>query len=149
MNIPRISQTITQKTGQRPIDLSEDQLAPFSAVLTNNDIRAYLQHCIPSTRYIASGLVVCDYESLVLENLLEAGPGCFIYPFGYLVVGTSIGGNAVCFHADTGHVCWADHACFLPDSLSYREPQTREWVDLSEYTLDNVAQAMVQLSDDI
>src|SRR5206468_12508932 len=78
-----------------------------------------------------------------------AAPGSFIRPYGYLVVASSIGGNAVCFHSPSGKVFWADHVSFAPDCISFKDRTTGEWKYLHEYTPQNVAKALVPLDEDI
>lgn len=125
------------------------QLVAFNRVTTNSEIYQYLSTCLSDDDYTASGINVCSFLSLIQENLEEANPGKYIYPFGYLVIGTSIGGNAICFHEQTGMVVWADRACFMPQQVAYKEQNTGKWLYLEGYSDENVNKAMYTISDNI
>jgi hypothetical protein len=51
----------------------------------------------------------CDDQWLADENMEGVGPGGDINPYGWYVVGTTIGGNAVVVGADDPGVYFADH----------------------------------------
>jgi hypothetical protein len=51
----------------------------------------------------------CDDQWLEDENIEGVGPGGDINPYGWYVVGTTIGGNAVVVGADDPGVYFADH----------------------------------------
>lgn len=51
----------------------------------------------------------CDDERINAENMEGAGPGGDLNPFGWYVVGTTIGGNAVVVGAEDPGVYFADH----------------------------------------
>ena len=50
----------------------------------------------------------CDDQRLEDENMEGVGPGGDINPYGWYVVGTTIGGNAVVVGADDPGVYFAD-----------------------------------------
>lgn len=51
----------------------------------------------------------CDDQRLDDENMEGAGPGGDINPYGWYVVGTTIGGNALVVGTDEAGVYFADH----------------------------------------
>lgn len=51
----------------------------------------------------------CDDDELDAENMPGAGPGGWINPFGWYVVGTTGGGNGVVVGVDDPGVYFADH----------------------------------------
>ena len=73
----------------------------------------------------------CDDQGLSDENMPGAGPGGDLNPFGWYVVGTTVGGNAVVVRADDAGVYYADH----------------EWC--ADETADAVRQALVPLAPSI
>jgi len=149
VDISRIRHLVAVKSGREPVILDSERLAPFRLVTSHPHIASYLANCLPEERYTASGVGVCNLERLAEENLAEANPGCYIYRHGYLVVATSIGGNAICFHAPSGCVYWADHAGFSAGRVSYQDRLTGEWVDLEGCTDENVQRAVELLSENI
>jgi hypothetical protein len=67
-----------------------------------------------------------------------------LFPRGYLVIATSIGGNAVCFH-ESGAVYWFDHSSFYDGRVSYKDRRTGEWI-YEDLTDESIARAGVLLS---
>ena len=76
-----------------------------------------------------------------------SAPGSFIRPFAYLIIATSVGGNAICVHQATGQVFWIDHDSFSDDMISFRDRTTGEWQYLYEYSDVNVQRAMVPIAE--
>lgn len=146
MNTESIRQLIAAK-GVELDAVSPNRVQKFVRVLDNSNIRDYLTNCISRDGFRASGLSVKNLETLEMENLDEAAPGMYIYPYGYLVVATSVGGNALCFHAVTNRVYWANHGNFYDDQVSYRDVSGL-WVDAAA-TSDNVEKAMALVDEDI
>lgn len=73
----------------------------------------------------------CDDDRLNDENMPGVGPGGDINPYGWYVVGTTIGGNAVVVGADDPGVYFADH----------------EWCD--DGTAESVRQELIPLAASI
>ena len=73
----------------------------------------------------------CDDRDLDGENMPGVGPGGDLNPFGWYVVGTTVGGNAVVVRADDAGVYYADH----------------EWC--ADDTADGVRRALVPLAPSI
>ncbi len=106
----------------------------------------YLGSLTPEGMYEASGVRVLPLDA-IREEIQELAPGTRIFPYGYMPFATSIGGNAICFHAPTGDVVWADHDSFGTDEINYQDRSTGEY-HFVPFTPDHVAQAVVPLADD-
>ena len=116
MNINRIQNLLTQKTGKKPKAYSDAALVSMVEFLEQTQIADYLRHCLPDEVIEASGVRVLPLDAIQKEMAEGAAPGSFLRPFGYLVVATSVGGNAICFHSPSGKVFWADHVSFTTES---------------------------------
>lgn len=93
--------------------------------MTFEDIREFVDCC----RAIGSDEVsFCDAESFADENIDGAAPGGFLNPFGYFVIGTTIGGNAVVVGETDPRVCFADHEWYDDEEISYQDlAGDRQW----------------------
>ena len=60
---------------------------------------------------------------------------------------TSIGGNAICFHAPTGRVIWADHDTFGEEDITLKNRTTGDYHTVA-FTSEHVEKAVVSLADD-
>jgi hypothetical protein len=107
----------------------------------------YLRTLTPLEVYAASGVRVLSLDAIRTE-IQELAPGVLLFPQGYVPFATSIGGNAVCFHAPTGRVVWADHSYFLEDSIYYMDRSTGDYHSVP-FTPENIELAVVFLSDDL
>ena len=149
MNANTIRNLLEQKAGKLPKMRSHEELQSLAEFLEQPDTADYLQHCVPDDVIAASGVRLLPINAIEQEMAEGAAPGSFIRPFGYLIVATSIGGNAVCIHSATGKVFWADHDSFSDDSISYKDRASEDWKYLHEYTPANVEKALVPLSNNI
>jgi hypothetical protein len=147
MNTDLIKKLVAKKTSGRPLICDESKLAPLSEFLSHPEIGEYLRYCLPSDMVSASGIRLLTLDSILQEMSNGSAPGSFISPFGYIIVATSIGGNAVCVHSPSGRVFWADHTGFGPDSISFKDAATGKWKYHHQYTRENVSEALVPLSD--
>jgi hypothetical protein len=146
MNVQRIQSLVAGKAG-RTASPDPVRLSRFERLLAQRDIRDYLLHCLPAESYTASGVGVADLERLEAENLEHATPGLYLFPRGYLVIATSVGGNAVCVH-ESGRVYWFDHSSFYDDRVSYKDRATNQWV-YETLGDESMARAGVLLSPDL
>jgi hypothetical protein len=149
MNTIKIKALVRNKTGQEPIQYDEPLIEGHFGILGNNDVFQYLVACLPHHSYVASQVWVHDLGRMLQENVQAASPGQYIYPLGYLIIATSTGGNAICLHMKTGHVCWADSSYFSEGLISFQDRSSGEWIESFEYTDDIVRRAMVWFEDDI
>lgn len=147
MDLLKLQNLILAKGGSLVVP-GADWISRFERVLGNANIREYLTSCLTENGLAASGLSVKSVESIEAENLGEAAPGMYIHPYGYLVFATSIGGNALCFHADSDGVYWANHGNFYDDGVSYQNAASREWVD-EDVSPDAIRHAMVEVAANI
>lgn len=148
MNTSRIISLIETRTGIAAASYKQDDLDDLSVFFAHESIGNYLLSCLPIDSYVASGVSVHNLDRIRGEICEGASPGGFIFPHGYLVVASSVGGNAICFHSSTGRVVWADHTSFHSDSISYENRTTRKWIYLP-FSTENISQAVVPLSDNI
>ena len=109
-------------------------------------IGQYLMELTPRETFFASGIRIQSLEG-IKEEMQALTPGSLIFNHGYLVFATSIGGNALCFHAASGKVFWADHT-MSHDSITYKDRRTSEWFNVP-FTAESLEKALVPLSDNI
>ena len=134
--------------GLMPVPASADELGAFSRVMSHRGIAGYLSACLTQTGFAASGVRVKSLPQLREENGEGSAPGGFIFPFGYLVVATSVGGNAICFSAGDGKVYWADHTAFDGNEVAIQNRRTQEWSYLP-FSETNIPKALELLDDDM
>lgn len=149
MNIQSITTLLAEKSGSQSVTIGDEALICLSDFLVQSDIADYLRHCLPQEVLEASGIRLLPLDAIVQEMNEGVAPGGYIRPFGYLVVATSIGGNAICFHSISGQVFLVDHTSFADDCISYKDRVTDKWQYIYEYTPENVAKPMIHISDDI
>lgn len=106
----------------------------------------YLEHLTPEQKYVASGIRLLPLENIKGEIVHGAAPGGYIFPHGYMVFASSIGGNAICFHAPSAQVVWVDHTSFTEDSINYEDRPSGTWKYL-DFTEENIGKAVIPLSD--
>jgi hypothetical protein len=128
---------------RRPIDL-----AGFLPLGTGPDVEEYFLHLLPEDTYFASGVRVRSLKGIIAENAPSTAPGGFLYPYGYIVIATSIGGNAVCVDHRTGATYWADHDGFTSDEVHFEDRTTGQWMDLP-INPETVAKALVPLESSL
>lgn len=90
----------------------------------------------------------CDDQGLTDENMPGVSPGGDINPFGWYVIGTTVGGNGVVVRADDLGVYFADHEwCGEGTAESVRRelillaPSIEDWqqsVDKIDARLDEI-----------
>lgn len=149
MNVKNIVDLVAQKSGKQPKPWDDTALSSLAEFLEQPVIADYLRNCLPVEVLGASDVRLLPLDAIEQEIAEGAAPGSFIRPYGYLVVASSIGGNAICFHSPSGKVFWADHVSFAADCISFKDRATGQWKYLYEYTPENVEKALVPLADDI
>jgi hypothetical protein len=120
----------------------------FGKVAHHPDIAAYLTYCVCDEGYEAENLRVSGFSRLLEENLESVAPGKLIHPHGFLVLATSIGGNALCADAGTGSVYWFGHGQFTEHWIMWRDA-AGELREVDEYTADNIRGAGIKVSDSL
>jgi hypothetical protein len=147
MNTENIKKIIGRK-GIACVEHTIDELEPIKDFLKLKEIEEYLRFCLSNEGYQASGISLKSLRNILEENMPNVAPGGYINKFGYLVIGTSVGGNAVCFDSNSGKVYWADHVSFTEEEISYKDRETGDWVYLP-FSKENVLRALVLLDDNI
>jgi hypothetical protein len=150
MNTERIRNLLRALTGDEPLRLDEKELAPYERFLDNPDVRDYLTDCLldgDGWNYV-SGMHLCSLREIRDENLFSAAPGMYVFPEGYLVFATSVGGNALCLQASSGNVLWVDHAACDDHWVNYKDPETG-WYETLPRTSENVARIMRPVAQDL
>ena len=85
---------------------------------------AELQEVLPEVRW-------CDSDRLVLENAPEVSPGGYLNEYGFWVIATTIGGNAIVVSETESAIHFADHTSYCDDEVSFEDHEgTGEWIDL-------------------
>jgi hypothetical protein len=148
MDTDAIRSLVAAKAACLPVQYEAADLRGLDACMGHGDIRDYLSQCLSLSGYVASGVRVHNLRSIRDEVCPGAGPGGYIFPHGYVVVASSVGGNAVCFHSPSGRVVWADHEGFADGTICYKDRASGEWRD-AEFTPLNIERAVVLLSSDI
>ncbi len=120
-----------------------ERLGPFIA---HPQFGQYLAALTPREVFMASGIRVLPVDA-IRDEIYELAPGAWLFPFGYMPFATSIGGNAVCFHAPTARVVWADHDSFGEDEINYLDRNTGEY-RFVPFTPEHIELAVVPLSGD-
>jgi hypothetical protein len=149
MNVSKIKSILIKISGKQPNSYDDGDLTSLNEFLQQPNISNYLRHCLPKEIIGVSGVRLLPLDAIEAEMSEGAAPGSFIRTYGYVIVATSIGGNAICFHSPSGKVFWADHTSFNSGSIAFKDRTTGEWKYLYEYTPENVAKALVLLSDNI
>lgn len=124
-------------------EMFNEWLEPFIA---HPQFGEYLASLSPQGVYAASGVRVLPHSG-IRQEIQQLAPAARLLRYGYLPFATSIGGNAVCFHAPTGRVVWADHDSFGSDEIIYKDRNTSDCRTVP-FTPGHVAQAVVPLADD-
>lgn len=119
-------------------------LAGFLLPGTNPDVVEYFLHLLPTHTYSASGVRVKNLEGIIEENAPSTAPGGFLFPYGYIVIATSISGNALCVNQRTDAAYWADHDSFASDEVHFEERPSGQRIDLP-INPENIAKALVPL----
>lgn len=91
-------------------------------------------------------LRVVDRRRFVDENASDVTPGGFLTPYGFWVVATTVGGNAIVISEHDSGVYFADHSSYYDDEISFQDRQTRQWRDVA-WTPENVRRSLVKLAE--
>ena len=86
-----------------------------------------------------------DEDGFIAENT-ERSPGAIISRFGYWVVGTTVGGNAITLSSKDSAVRFCDHTGWYEDNLCFASK--RDYVE-RPYNDENVRLAQIVLADNI
>jgi hypothetical protein len=142
MDISKLSSLVSSKSL-----IGRQQFSFYQEVVVLDchiDVIEYLEKLVPIETYIASGIRVKTANGIIEENEEGVAPGGYLAPYGYLVIATSFGGNAICVNCATGATYWADQSSFTEDEISYENRETGDWVDLP-FSADNILYALIPI----
>jgi hypothetical protein len=148
LNLELLVSEIREASAQTPRHRPSAASA-FGKVSHHPDIAAYLTHCVCDEGYVAERLRVSGFSRLLEENRESASPGKLIHKFGFLILATSAGGNALCADAGTGHVYWFGHSQFTDHWITWNDPETGASKEADEYSADNIRAAGIKVSDSL
>lgn len=146
MNVSRIQEALSAKDVSVAPDCRQ-VLADIIQGTRDADVLDYLLHCVPGEGYEASGVHMLDARDILEYNLGAGAPGCYIFPYSYITVAVSIGGNCIVLNSKTGGAFWADHDSFVTDTIKFMNRDSGKWEYLEGYSEENVAKAMVPLNE--
>ena len=95
---------------------------------------AYEQHepLIERMAKVPSQIRWVDRDRFVAENAIGASPGEYLNRFGYEVIGTTIGGNAITRSTDSARIFFADHSWYSDRQICYQDlGGDRRWKTVS------------------
>lgn len=81
----------------------------------------------------------CSPERFASENDISAAPGRYLNRFGWSVIGTTIGGNAIVVRPGDPAIYFADHTWYGEDGAHYQDLKgDRSWISapLNETTVE-------------
>ncbi|HKK17732.1 MAG TPA: hypothetical protein VJ952_03540 [Opitutales bacterium] len=98
-------------------------------------------------REIPSQLRWCERTRYEEENMSGVAPGGYLNPWGFFVIATTIGGNAVVVGENDERVFFSDHTWFGDDEISFEDlRESKKWIDLP-YSRENVIKALYPLAE--
>ncbi len=109
-------------------------------------IKPFIERCIAS--FDSTEIRWCDNVQFARENMAGVSPGGFLNPFGYFVVGTTIGGNAivVCSAGD-GPIYFADHTWYSDSWIHYQDlAGDEDWKEMA-ISDENVKKSLYRLAE--
>jgi hypothetical protein len=113
--------------------------------ITHRHFGTYLERLTPREVFFASGVRVLPIDAIQRE-IQELAPGALLFRFGYMPFATSITGNAMCFHAPSNGVVWANHDAFGKEAITYKDKSGG--YRTVPFTLESIQNAVTPLSDD-
>ena len=147
MNVEKITRLIRQK-GCEPLNFGEAEIEELGLSDAVVDVRQYVGACLTKDGLLASGVRLKSLNGIREENAEPSSPGCHIFPYGYVVIATTIGGNAICLDSKTGNAFWTDHTSYSIDEIKYKDQTTGDWIYLP-FAPDSIPKAMALLSSNL
>jgi hypothetical protein len=91
----------------------------------------------------------CDAPRFSLENLPGVCPGDHLNRFGWYVIGTTVGGNAIVVRADDPAVYFADHTWYGDEGIHYQDlAGDGRWRTLP-LTAEGVRESLLKLAESV
>lgn len=112
------------------------------------DVEPFIRRCIEAEAAKSPWIVRwCDEERFAAENSLGVNPGEFLNRYGYFVIGTTVGGNAVAVSDQSDAAVFADHCWYADDWIYYQDLQgSKEWVELP-WSSENFLRSLFPLAE--
>jgi hypothetical protein len=129
-----------------PIDI--DRLLTTSGSLSVcDDVRTYCSDLMTLNGVMASGVGLLGSDKVFDENSPGVSPGGVLNKYGYFVIATSVGGNALSVHVSSGLVYWSDTSCLDEVEVAIRQPSGD--YEYRPCSSEAVEAAMNKLADDL
>jgi len=142
--------TALRQLGHDPVGVQP--LSAWDDVTVHEDIRQYLEFCVPAKGFQASGITVLGVErgiGIHDENAPGVSPGGRLRRFGYIAIGISVGGHGLMFSSEDGAVYWADYTDFSDeDEIDYQDRTTKKLHSVP-FTRENIFKALVPITSSI
>ncbi len=108
-----------------------------------NQIEPFIMECMA----FSSQIRWCNQDRFVLENEETVAPGGYLNRYGYFVIGTTIGGNAIVVSLNDPKIYFADHTWYGEDEIDYEDLKgNKEWCQLP-YSLQNIRKSLFELTE--
>ena len=89
-----------------------------------------------------------DQDRFVAENAIGVSPGEYLNRFGYEVIGTTIGGNAITRSTESARIHFADHSWYSDRQICYQDLRgDRRWKTIP-WSDDNFMATLFELALD-
>lgn len=152
MDFEGIRKLVAMRSGSPPASHSGAELEAIGDPLFDVELKMYLASCLPTEVIQVSGVRLLPLEAILAEISPGAVPGSFLHRYDYVPIATSIGGNMVAIYAwadRRAKAYWADHSGWYDDFISYEDRSTGEWIELPDYSPENVEKALVPLGSSL
>ena len=114
-------------------------------MMTYDDFKAFITDCEATPSEELNWVDRSDFDG---ENTPGAAPGGYLNPYGYVVVATTVGGNAVLLSENDDIVTYADHEWFSEDEIDYCDVNGDGDYHILPYSPENVRLALYELAPD-
>jgi hypothetical protein len=106
-----------------------------------------IQHRVAALSSAATQVRWCDERRFREENAEGVSPGEYLNRFGWWVLGTTIGGNAIVVRDGDPAVYFADHTWYHESGVHYQNLRgDRSWISLP-LTAESVRESLFMLAE--
>ena len=89
-----------------------------------------------------------DRDRFIAENTIGASPGEYLNRYGFEVIGTTIGGNAITKSTDDVRIFFADHSWYVDRHISYQDlAGDGKWKSIA-WSQENFLRTIFELASD-
>jgi hypothetical protein len=111
--------------------------------MQHSDIREFIIQCKNAASREIRWVDAIGFSG---ENIQGAAPGGYLNRFGYYVIGTTVGGNAIVLGDDDERVLFADYTWYSDDEINYEDiAGDGEWHTLP-MDASNMRQSLYELA---